>query len=222
MRLGVKFSRTGRTRFVSHLDMQRLFSRALRRSGLPVKFSQGFNPHIVTSFASALAVGMETHGDYMEFYTTQDVDLNDAKKRLNDAMPDGIEILKLGEMAEKAPKLMAASAAARVNIVCDTDAALLREGILKIIDAKEYIAQKKSKGKVRELDIRPLIFDYDLDGEKMTLTLAHSGAGSLSPALLIDEAKKLSGATCEAYAVREDLLIERNGKLVSMGELLSK
>ena len=113
MRIGVKFSRTGRTRFVSHLDMQRLFSRALRRSGLPVKYSQGFNPHIVTSFASALAVGMETHGDYMEFYTTEDVPVGEIKQRLTDAMPEGIGILKVGEMAENAPKLMAASAAAR-------------------------------------------------------------------------------------------------------------
>ena len=221
MRIGVKFSRTGRTRFVSHLDMQRLFSRALRRSGLPVKYSQGFNPHIVTSFASALAVGMETHGDYMEFYTTREVPVEEIKQRLADAMPDGIGILKVGEMAENAPKLMAASAAARVRIVCDADEEALREGIKKILDSKEYIAQKKSKGKTRQIDIRPLIFDAKLD-ENIMLVLAHSGAGSLSPALLIDEAKKLSGAECEAYAVREDLLIERRGRLVSMGELLGK
>ena len=67
MRIGIRFSRTGRTRFVSHLDMQRLFARALRRTGIPVKFSQGFKPHIVTSFASALPVGMDTYGYYMEF-----------------------------------------------------------------------------------------------------------------------------------------------------------
>ncbi len=218
MRLGVKFTRKGRTRFVSHLDMQRLFGRALRRAGLPVKFSQGFNPHIVTSFASALAVGMETFGDYMEFYTVVDMPTEEIRSRLDAAMPDGIEILKVGVMDDKAPKLMAVSAAALVEIKCETDRDKLTWGIKKILDSESYICEKKSKGKIREFDIRPLIFDCEITDDKILLTLAHSGAGSLSPAILIREAQRISGAEGEPYAVRLDLLIEKDGRLVSMAD----
>lgn len=219
MRLGVKFTRTGRTRFVSHLDMQRLFSRALRRAGLPVKFSQGFNPHIITSFASALAVGMESYGDYMEFYTVEDIPCEEIKTRLNAAMPYGIEILKVGVLDEKAPKLMAASRAALVEIKCDKDRDKLTQGIKEILSKQTYICSKKSKGKMREFDIRPLIYSDDITPDVIKLTLAHSGSGSLSPAILIKAAQMISGAEGEPYAVRLDLLIEKDGELVSMAEL---
>lgn len=219
MRIGIKFSRVGRTRFVSHLDMQRLFSRALRRTGLKVKFSQGFNPHIVTSFASALSVGMETHGDYMEFYTTQDVDTNEVKDKLNAALPDGIRVLKAGEIDEKAPKLMAACEAAQIEIICETGSDALAFGIGQILDCESYICKKKSKGKIREFDIRPLIYDFAYNGENIMLKLAHSGKGSLSPTILIEEAQKRAGLDVYARAVRNDLLIKKQDELVSMSEM---
>ena len=58
MRTLLRFGKNSRLRFVSHLDLQRFFQRALNRTGLPIAFSQGFNPHAVMSFASALAVGV--------------------------------------------------------------------------------------------------------------------------------------------------------------------
>lgn len=220
MRLGIKFSRTGETRFVSHLDMQRLFSRALRRTGLPVKFSQGFNPHILTSFASALSVGTESHGDYMEFYTVSDISPEEVKKKLNDVMPDGIEILKAGKIDENEEKLMAACRAAKVTIIAENFAKdAIDSGIKEILSLNECICEKKSKGKIRQFDIRPLIYNADFSKENTVLTVAHSGSGSLPPAVLIEEAKKRAGVLCETRVIREDLLIDKNGELVSMGEL---
>ena len=223
MRIGIKFSRTGNAKFISHLDMQRLFSRALRRAKLPVKFSQGFNPHIITSFASALSVGMETLGDYMEFYTVSDVDLSAVKNSLNDAMPDSISIVKAGEIDEKAPKLMAASKAAKIEIICSDERyrSSLIEGISDIIKSESCICAKKSKGKMREFDIRPLIYKCDIDEEHIILSLAHSGEGSLSPNILIDEAKRRAKIECDVYPIRIDLLIKKDGKLVSMSEMFS-
>ena len=221
MRIGIRFSRTGRTRFVSHLDMQRLFARALRRTGIPVKFSQGFNPHIVTSFASALPVGMETYGDYMEFYIEGEEKITYIIQRLNEVLPEGIKVLDAGKIEEKAPKLMAASKAAQVEIICEENEKkdALISGIEQILKSESCICEKKSKGKIRNFDIRPLIFDCKIEGGHIILELAHSGAGSLSPYILIEEAKRRADFEADVRAVRLDLLVQNKNKLASMSEM---
>ena len=72
--------------------MQRAFARALRRSGLPVAYSEGYNPHIVMSFASPLSVGFATEGDYLEVKMAEDVEPGYIKDRLAAVMPEGISI----------------------------------------------------------------------------------------------------------------------------------
>ena len=66
MRLAVVFTKEAPVRFVSHLDVQRLFQRAFRRAKLPLAYSQGFNPHPLVSFATALSVGMTSRGEYLD------------------------------------------------------------------------------------------------------------------------------------------------------------
>lgn len=66
MRMALKFAKGSDVKYISHLDLQRAFQRAFRRSGLPIKYSQGFNPHAKISFASALAVGVTSSGEYLD------------------------------------------------------------------------------------------------------------------------------------------------------------
>ena len=67
MRAWIRFGKNDRLRFVSHLDLQRFFQRALNRTGLPIAYSQGFNPHPVMSFGSALAVGWTSAYEILDF-----------------------------------------------------------------------------------------------------------------------------------------------------------
>ena len=66
MKYRVKFSKNGPVRFVGHLDMMRYFQKAIRRAGLPIKYSEGFNPHQIMSFAAPLGVGVTSDGEYMD------------------------------------------------------------------------------------------------------------------------------------------------------------
>ena len=91
MRMALEFAKTGAARYISHLDLQRAFSRAIRRSGLPVKLSEGFNPHYVVSFASALAVGMESAAECVEMALSQDVATDEFLLRIAKALPPGLE-----------------------------------------------------------------------------------------------------------------------------------
>ncbi len=68
MRVIVKYSKDESATYISHLDVQRSMQRALRRSTLPVKYTQGFHPHVALTFAQPLPVGVASLGDYMEFH----------------------------------------------------------------------------------------------------------------------------------------------------------
>ncbi len=104
-RIRMRFSRTGRIRFLSHLDFMTLFHRTVVRAGIPVAFTRGFNPHPKIAFGPALSVGMESEAEYVDMEADPFVDLLQMTRDLNDALPEGIRILETGAIPKKAPSL---------------------------------------------------------------------------------------------------------------------
>ena len=104
-RIRMKFSRTGRVRFLSHLDFMTLFHRTAVRAGIPLAFSQGFNPHPKIAFGPALSVGMESESEFLDMETDPFIDLLQVTKDLNHALPDGVRILESRIIPKKAPSL---------------------------------------------------------------------------------------------------------------------
>ena len=104
-RIRIKFSRTGRLRFLSHLDFMTLVHRTVMRAGVPVAFSQGFNPHPKLAFGPALSVGMESEAEYLDMETDPFVDLPNLASDLNAALPEGIRILAARAVPRKSPSL---------------------------------------------------------------------------------------------------------------------
>ncbi len=104
-RIRMKFTKTGRIRFLSHLDFMTLFHRAVVRAGVPIAFSQGFNPHPKIAFGPALSVGMESETEFLDMETDPFIDLLQTTKSLNSALPDGVRILESRIVPKKAPSL---------------------------------------------------------------------------------------------------------------------
>lgn len=181
MRAIIKYSREGSAKYISHLDMQRLFARAFRRTDIPVSFSKGFNPHIVMSFASPLSVGYATYGDYLEVKTEKNVDGALIKSKLNEVMPSGMSIVFAGELPENAPKLMAANSSAIYILQFESDITKKAE---EFFAAKEFIATDK---KGRSFDVRPLVIDGKIDSPtKVTVKVQNSSEKALNPAILVN------------------------------------
>ncbi len=90
-----KFKKTGMLKLLSHLELINLFSRAIRRSGLPVAFSHGFNPHMKVSFWHALPVGFESRSEYCNITLTEKITCEEVHRSLNKELPCGIEILRV-------------------------------------------------------------------------------------------------------------------------------
>jgi radical SAM-linked protein len=95
----VYYSKDGPARFIGHLDLQSLFSKALKRAGLPVAYSQGFNPHQLLSVALPLPLGMAGFCELFEIYLTTEVNITDMTKSLNEQMPQGLKILEIQEVS---------------------------------------------------------------------------------------------------------------------------
>ena len=117
MKVRIKFSKDGEMRFIGHLDLQRFFQKAIRRSGLDIRYTEGLSPHMVMSFASPLGVGLTSCGEYFDIELNTPVSSAEAVKRLNALMPEGLEILDFRQVGEgKASKAMSIVAAADYEI----------------------------------------------------------------------------------------------------------
>ncbi len=104
-RILLRFARRGDLKYLSHLETARTMARALRRAGLPVAFSQGFNPHPRLSFWHALPVGVEAQEEMAEVWLNDPVPLAEVVARLDRAMPDAMEVLEAVEIGEGEPRL---------------------------------------------------------------------------------------------------------------------
>jgi radical SAM-linked protein len=105
VRYRVKFTKMGRFRFLSHLDLMTLFQRAAARARVPIVFSQGFNPHAKISFGPALSVGVESTSEYLDLETTRNVEPQEIKKALERVLPEEIGILESRLISLKASSL---------------------------------------------------------------------------------------------------------------------
>lgn len=94
MIIRARFTKTGDIKYISHLDLMRLFQRAFRRANIPIKYSEGFNPHPRFSLATALALGVSSDGEYMDVELDENIDIDSFVQNLNNVLPDGVKILK--------------------------------------------------------------------------------------------------------------------------------
>ncbi len=214
-RVGIKFSREGMTNYVSHLDMQRIFARALRRTGLQVKYSQGFNPHIVTSFAQALSVGMSTKGDYFEF-SALDVP-KDIASVLNEELPREIRALAGGEIPASCGKLMASVRQAEYVISPIRDEEDYFSALETLIDSDSFIATRKKDGK--QFEVRPLVLDATITQGFARMRLSLMQDATLTPNVLRDIIEQISGKDIPVHVMRMDLFCKKSDKIVPLSAL---
>ncbi len=196
MRVRVKFAKTGIMRYVGHLDLMRFFQKAVKRSNLPIRYSEGFNPHQIMSFAAPLGVGLTSEGEYMDIDLKESVDAATALEILNLNMVEGLEITGFKYLPDDAEKCMSAVTAASYTVTYKDpkDDACYIENIIdlkkKFFDESSAInIIKKTKKGERELDLKPLIYRFNLiieDGLPVYDLLLSSGStDNIKPELVI-------------------------------------
>jgi radical SAM-linked protein len=162
LRLRIAFSKEEPVRFLSHLEIVRVWGRALRRTGLPLSFTEGFNPHPKLSFASALAVGVTSEQEYVDVEMRTEVAPPAVHRQLQEQLPAGFTIHQVVPVPKTAPALMAVvhRATYRVTVpVCPGFVFGKLEPVLQqfLSQPSVFIVKKGKKGP-KEVDIRPGIY----------------------------------------------------------------
>ena len=215
MRMIVRFGKNPRLRFISHLDLQRFFQRALNRTGLPIAFSQGFNPHPVMAFASALALGWTSEYEVLDIKLGAPIGRKHAEDAMRAALPVDLPVMSVKMVDDKTPSLMPMVCASEYRI---ENSGVTQEMIDKFLAETEVMAIRKTKSGEREINIRPLAYALELDNGVLTATLALTDKDTLKPDLLV---RTLTGADNEEMRIhRAALLAEKDDKMVPLMERL--
>ena len=180
-------------KFIGHLDMLKLFQRAVKRAGLPISYSTGFNPHQIMSFASPLALGTESIGEYCDFRLDEKIDCLRIKDSLNTALPEGMTVLEVCETSESSKNSASIIDAALYEIVCDKKINRLDEVLADILNSKEIIIKKTVKDKTKEVNIREDIYKLYLKEENVMALISAGSKRNLKPELLIEYIYNISG-----------------------------
>ncbi|HWR22831.1 MAG TPA: TIGR03936 family radical SAM-associated protein [Feifaniaceae bacterium] len=167
MRIIANFHKGEPVRFISHLDVMRLLQRAMRRAGLPLKFSQGFNPHPVMAFASALALGYTSDAEWLDVQLLSPVAPEAFVLRMNAALPEGLRILRALEIDERLPTLTALLQRADYGVTLFLQTPEDREKLASGVEAflsGPIVVTKRTKGGMKQVDIRPQLLSLILTG----------------------------------------------------------
>ena len=168
MKVRIKFTKHGALKFIGHLDVMRYFQKAIRRAGIDVAYSSGFSPHQIMSFAAPLGVGLTSDGEYFDIEVNSVTTSEDMKKRLNDTMAEGIEVLEVLALPEHCKNAMASVAAAGYEITfregCQPDFSL--SDAICLFQKQEHVPYlKKTQKSEIELDLKASVYDIHLISE---------------------------------------------------------
>ncbi len=208
MRLLLAFQKGEALRHLGHLDLQRLMQRALRRSGLPVRYSQGFHPHMLTSFASALSMGVSSEQEILDVALTEPLDEAECLARINAVLPPDLRASEAVLVEDEHPALMGLlKQASYVAWAPATHIDAFRRGAQAFLAQTEVMALRKSKRGERMVDIRPMLHALAIEesgGEmRLIMRLALEETATLKPDLLIETIAALGGiAAGESPAFR--------------------
>lgn len=230
----IKFSKKPSIRFIGHLDLLRTIQRMIRRSGLPVEYSRGFNPHINMSIAQPLSVGVCSCGEYMDLYFEEEVLEECIKEKLNESAPNGIEVLRVDRVRnvenKKVFKSMARINAAKYIIdIRYSDVNGLEENMEKLIKVPNWNIIKKTKKGEKEIDIKKLVkkLNYDIykNGLKLETVISCGSVENLSPELLssfIQDNTENANKDCFIDIMREELYGKKQNELCPLYKYVSE
>ena len=186
MKMIAVFEKAPRLRHIGHLDLMRAMQRALRRSGLPLRYSQGFNPHILVTFAAPLSVGMPGRREIMEVPLAEEITVQRFMENLSAALPPDLPLLSARPVEDSHPAPMALLTAAMYEVRFSAPPAGLEEALSGFLAQKEIPVMRKTKSGLKLADIRPMIYDLRLTEDHcLRMTLALSEKATCKPDLLL-------------------------------------
>ena len=204
----IKFAKRGSLIFVSHLDFAHSFTRALKRAELPIKYSEGFSPHPKQVFALPLSVGMVGENELCDITLTEDFTHEEVKARLENSLTCDFEVKSVTDPDVKMGKVKSAK-----YVLSFDDLKHTSDELKSALSDLSPVMKTTKSGKEKELDIKSMVYGFDVaqDSGKTTLylTLAASGDSYLNPDLVLVSLRSMGLDIPDEYDIkRTDILFE--------------
>ena len=216
IRVRATFEKCGRAKYISHLDLNRCMLRTFRRSGLPIWYTEGFNPHPYYSFALALSLGFESSCEILDFNLNEEMPFDEIRDRLNAVMPEGMKIIKVAEQKQKITAITEAEYSFSLT-AADTDR--LFSDVEALLAQPEILIDKKTKKGIKTVDIKPsikvIVYEKTGNSVDMAIRLPAGTQTNFNPTLFIDALRNMAGEPFEAEKIRRTGIFCENNEIFS-------
>lgn len=221
MRAIFRFGKVGRLKFVSHLDLQRYMQRAFNRTELPIAFSQGFNPHPVMSFASALAMGWVSEYEILDVKLDQSVTKDFALREMRSALPEELPVYEVKFVDDRHASMMSLVKMSDYEIELYENADKIKEAAREFLLSEEVKAIRKTKSSEREINIRPLCVYLTANENILKTRLMLTETDTLKPDLLLKTLSEMAGIEVPRHLIKRTRLIgiAKSGRETPLMEL---
>ena len=221
MLVRIKYSKLGDISYISHLDIIKLMERIVRRTGLKLSYSEGFNPHPKTAFSPALQLGVQSQCEYLDMEFDEAVEEDLLIQKLNEKTVEGINFIEAKILTDKVDSLVAFITHSRYEIAVDEEdenkISKIISAINKINNTNEMLLTKKTKkGNIKEYNVKEYIgtidFERKSDGLSIFVDICSGSVKSINPKKiieLVESLEDLSGIEydlikLETYHIDED------------------
>ncbi len=196
----VFFEKRDRARYISHLDLTRCMTRAFARTTTPIWFTEGFNPHVYMTFALPIPLGMEGLRESFDFKLLEDdFPLEEIKRQLNAALPQDLQVLEAAPAVSKPEAITWGDY--EIRLYDPAGGTALAEDWERFLAQPAIMAEKKTKHKCQEIDLRPHITQLSREIEDgcftVTLRLPAGAALNLNPSLVLGALWQYRGSEAE-------------------------
>ncbi|MCL2698218.1 MAG: TIGR03936 family radical SAM-associated protein [Oscillospiraceae bacterium] len=189
----VYFKKTGRAKYISHLDLQRTMQRALKRAKLPVWETEGFNPHIYITFALPLSLGIESACESFDIKLTDEILPQEICDKLNAVLTEDLQIIKAARPVYKHTEIKKAEYEIEVEHA---------EKFRDFMSQNEIMIKKKTKKGEAIIDLKPLIELKEIKSGKVTLLLPAGNELSVNPMQTVSALSAFLGDEVKAVVKR--------------------
>ena len=205
MKVRIKFTKHGPVKFIGHLDIMRYFQKAMRRAGIDIKYSEGFNPHQIMSFAAPLGVGLTSNGEYMDIEVNSMESCKALMDQLNETMVDGISVTECHILDDRAKNAMSLVAAADYTLWFRDgkqpgDEEEFFKNFLVFADQEHIFITKKTKKSEREVDLKASIYELRVKDGTIFLKVSAGSADNLKPELVMEAYDQWRGQSSPDFA----------------------
>lgn len=226
MRMMAVFEKGETLRYIGHLDLMRTVQRALRRSGLPIKYSNGFNPHIRLSFAAPLSVGVVGKRELMEVPVEDGLTPEQFQTTFNAVSPACLQVVYARCISDEFPTLMSLVAGSRytIRLFAGDLADVAAEAFDRFMALESYVTTRRTKSGENPCDIRPFIKEGSIaktdEGYQIQLETVTFDNGALKPSLWLESLCAFAGCEKPHHIIYRDAILARSkrGQLIPMEE----